>query len=201
MEGWVAAKYLSPVDETEVFFPNGLLSGYTIVIDPGHGGKDPGAIGHNGVLEKDLILVTAKKIAEKLREAGAKVILTRTDDYFVSLNDRVKISNSHDTDVFISIHFNAFSVGYVGGINTYYYRDGRGLAHKIQATLANELPLKNRGVIQHDYRVLRDNQPPAILIELGFITNTKELSTLQSTNFQDEVARSITIGLIEYFWE
>jgi N-acetylmuramoyl-L-alanine amidase len=198
---WVASEYLSPVDETEVFFPEGLLSGYTIVIDPGHGGKDPGAIGHNGVMEKDLILATSKRIAAQLQEAGANVILTRTDDYFVPLNERVHISNSHEADAFISIHFNAFDANYVGGINTYYHKSGYKLAHIIQHSLSEEVALKNRGVIQHDYRVLRDNEQVAILVELGFITNTTELSTLKTDDYQSKVARAITIGLIEYFWD
>ncbi|WP_051359459.1 N-acetylmuramoyl-L-alanine amidase [Paucisalibacillus globulus] len=200
-KAWVASKYLVPDDEKEVFLTDGLLSGYTIVIDPGHGGKDPGAIGHNDVLEKDLILITSLKIAEQLVETGATVILTRVDDSFVSLNDRVLISNQADSDVFISIHFNAFPEDYVGGINTYYYQSGKGLAHNIQHALSQEVPLRNRGVIQSNYRVLRDNNSPAILIELGFITNKTELTTIQSDSYQDKVARAIANGLIEYFWE
>ncbi|WP_052345764.1 N-acetylmuramoyl-L-alanine amidase [Paucisalibacillus sp. EB02] len=198
---WIASNHLVPKQDKEVFLPDGLLTGYTIVIDPGHGGKDPGAIGHNGVLEKDLILVTSKKIAEQLTNSGATVILTRADDSFVPLNDRVAISNKSETDAFISIHFNAFPEDYVGGINTYYYQSGHSLAQHIQNALSQEVPLRNRGVIQSNYRVLRDNKSPAILVELGFITNTTELVTLQSESYQDKVARAITLGLIEYFWE
>ncbi|WP_096273001.1 N-acetylmuramoyl-L-alanine amidase [Paucisalibacillus globulus] len=198
---WVASKHLEPIQEKEVFLPDGLLAGYTIVIDPGHGGKDPGAIGHNGVLEKDLILVTSLKIAEQLTKSGAAVILTRADDSFVPLKDRVLISNKAETDAFISIHFNAFSEEYVGGINTYYYQSGQRLAKHIQHALSQEVPLRNRGVIQTNYRVLRDNKSPAILVELGFITNTTELATLQTESYQEKVARAITMGLIEYFWE
>ncbi|WP_010097756.1 N-acetylmuramoyl-L-alanine amidase [Ornithinibacillus scapharcae] len=198
---WVSSQYLSPLqkEEQEVFFPNGLLAGYTIVIDPGHGGKDPGAIGQNGIMEKELILETSLIIAEKIRESGGNVILTRADDSFVSLKNRVLISNQHEVDAFISIHFNAYSADYVGGINTYYYKNGRRLANIVQKRLSEEVSLRNRGVIQDNYRVLRDNKHPAILIELGFITNTTELATIQSQTYQDNVARGITIGLIEYF--
>ncbi|MFS0673304.1 N-acetylmuramoyl-L-alanine amidase [Ornithinibacillus sp. 179-J 7C1 HS] len=197
---WVAARHLAPAHEEKVFLAEGLLSGYTIVIDPGHGGKDPGAIGHNGVLEKNLILETSLKIAKALEDNGAKVILTRADDSFVTLSDRVFISNQNSTDAFISIHFNAFDADYVGGINTYYHMNGKRLANEIQMALSKEVPLKNRGVIQHDYRVLRDNKYPAVLLELGFITNTAELATLQTDDYKDKVARAISIALISYFW-
>lgn len=202
MEVWVSSQYLIPFKENnEAFFPNGLLFGYTIVIDPGHGGKDPGAIGHNGVMEKDLILETSLRIAEKIRESGGNVILTRADDSFVTLKERVQISNQNKVDAFISIHFNAYSDDYVGGINTYYYKDGYKLAKTIQKRLSEEVTLRNRGVIQDNYRVLRENKNPAILIELGFITNTSELATIQTQTYQDNVAEGITIGLIEYFME
>jgi N-acetylmuramoyl-L-alanine amidase len=201
VEGWVASKHLIPVGEAEVFLTDGLLAGYTIVIDPGHGGRDPGAVGHNGVLEKDLILDTSLKIAEKLKTIGATVILTRDDDSFVSLYDRVLISNQEDTDAFISIHYNAFPEDYVGGINTYYHQSGKQLAEKIQQAVYKEVLLRDRGVIQSNYSVLRDNHKPAILIELGFITNSTELATLQTDSYQEKVARGIVIGLIEYFFE
>lgn len=199
-EAWAVANYLKPTQESNVFLPNGLLSGYTIVIDPGHGGKDPGAIGSNGVLEKDLILATSLAIAKQLEEAGAEVILTRKDDSFLTLDERVAISNENHADAFISIHFNSYDQQYVGGINTYYHKKGKRLAYAIQRALSQEVKLRNRGVIQNDYHVLRDNHQPAILIELGFITNTKELTTLQSEGYQSNVARAILIGLIEYFW-
>lgn len=198
----MSSQYLTPFqDEKEVFFPEGVLSGYTIVIDPGHGGKDPGAIGLNGIMEKDLILETSLAIAEKIEDFGGNVILTREDDRFVTLKDRILISNQNDVDAFISIHYNSYSEDYVGGINTYYYNDGRRLANVIQKRLSEEVSLRNRGVRQDSYRVLRDNRHPAILIELGFITNTTELATIQSPTYHDQVAEGITKGLMEYFLE
>lgn len=198
---WVASKHLRPIQEKDVRFVEDLLSGYTIIIDPGHGGKDPGAIGQNGIMEKDLILETSLKIANQLMNVGANVILTRKDDSFVSLKDRVLISNLEDADAFISIHFNSYPEDYVGGINTYYHQSGQVLANKIQHALAEEVSLRNRGVIQSNYRVLRENKHPAILVELGFITNTTELETIQSESYQDKVAWAITQGLVEYFFE
>ncbi|GGA82852.1 N-acetylmuramoyl-L-alanine amidase [Ornithinibacillus halotolerans] len=200
-EVWVLSKHLLPMEEQETFLIEGLLVGYTIIIDPGHGGKDPGAIGSNGVLEKDLILNSSLKIAETLRQAGANVILTREDDSFVSLKNRVLIGNKHNTSAFISIHYNAFSESYVGGFSTFYNQSGKDLAHHIQTALAAEIPLRNRGISPGSFTVLHESNFPAILLELGFITNASEVATLQTESYQEQVARAITIGLIEYFWD
>ncbi|SHG00256.1 N-acetylmuramoyl-L-alanine amidase [Ornithinibacillus halophilus] len=203
-EAWVASDFIIPAKEEEqdsFFITPELLDGYTIVIDPGHGGKDPGAIGINGVHEKDLILSTSKKIAKQLRENGAKVVLTRTDDYFVSLDERINIAHAHNADAFISIHYNAFSIENVQGFNTYYFSSAtnRNLAKAIHGSLAEEVNLHNRGLLEDDYRVLRKNQRPSVLIELGFITNSVELKTLQSDGYQSLVAKAIAKGLMDFF--
>ncbi|MFD2043698.1 N-acetylmuramoyl-L-alanine amidase [Ornithinibacillus salinisoli] len=202
IKAWVASNYLSLIDpiEEEIFFPNKKLINYTIVLDPGHGGKDPGAIGHNGVLEKDIILSTTRKIAEHLRSTGANVILTRTDDYFVSLDERIEVSNINEADAFLSIHYNSFSMQSVGGFNTYYYSNETdlGLAQAIHTSLAGEIKLRNRGIIRDDYRVLRKNNSPAVLIELGFITNSNDLVVIQTEDYQNRVAKAITTGIKEY---
>src|SRR5699024_4021447 len=103
---------------------NGSLGGLTIVLDPGHGGKDPGSIGFNGAQEKELIMTISEKVAQQLRAAGADVVFTRTGDYFISLEQRVGISHDHNADAFISLHYNAFPVITVQGINTYFYSNG-----------------------------------------------------------------------------
>ncbi|MFD1039081.1 N-acetylmuramoyl-L-alanine amidase [Virgibacillus byunsanensis] len=177
------------------------LEGYNIVLDPGHGGKDPGAIGLGGVHEKDFIMPTTYKVAQHLRDAGATVILTRTADYFVPLGERIRISNSYNTDAFISLHYNTFPTYTVNGISTFYYTNGndRKLAHEIQSSLAANVPLKNRGIMQGDYRVLRKNSDLAVLLELGFITNPDDLSTVQTLEFQNGVAEGIVEGLRSYF--
>ncbi|HEY7163570.1 MAG TPA: N-acetylmuramoyl-L-alanine amidase [Candidatus Binatia bacterium] len=91
-----------------------------IVLDPGHGGKDPGAIGVHGVAEKDIVLKVAKKLAAKLRDSGIQVVLTRTDDRFIKLEDRTAIANKEDADLFISLHMNASPNGEAKGLETYY---------------------------------------------------------------------------------
>jgi len=180
---------------------NGTLAGYNIVLDPGHGGKDPGSIGFNGVYEKDLINSTTDKIANHLRDAGANVILTRTSDSFISLDDRILISNTYQTDAFVSIHYNSFPVPIVRGTSAYYYAGGedKSLANHIQSSLIQSNLVYDRGVRQGDYKVLRENSDLAVLIELGFITNPEELQTMQTADFQNDAAKAITNGLINYF--
>src|SRR5699024_6383235 len=114
-EGWIAADVTTnsqqgsqPVDEsTNKSNANGTPPGYHIVLAPAHGGKDPGSIRFNGVYEKDLINSTTDKVASHLRDAGANVILTRTSDSYISLDDRILISNTYQTDAFVSVHYNA----------------------------------------------------------------------------------------------
>jgi len=180
---------------------NGSLEGLTIVLDPGHGGKDPGSIGLDGVQEKELIMTISEKVAQQLRAAGANVVFTRTGDYFISLEQRVGISQDHNADAFISLHYNAFPVITVQGINTYFYSNGANheLASEIQSALAKNVAMQNRGTSQADFHVLRENNNLAALIELGFITNPDDLLTIQTADYQNGVANGITDGLINYF--
>lgn len=177
------------------------LSGYNIVIDPGHGGEDPGAIGLNNVFEKDITMNTANAVAQKLREAGATVIMTRDNDYYVSLENRTQISRDYNTHVFISLHYNAHPAQNVGGIETHYYTSGSSyaLAKEVQAELENSTPLRGRGVQQSAFQVIRENSAPSILVELGFITNPNELAFIQTQEYQNNVANGIVEGIRHYF--
>ncbi|OZU89240.1 N-acetylmuramoyl-L-alanine amidase [Virgibacillus indicus] len=179
---------------------NQSLTGYNIVLDPGHGGKDPGAIGLGGVYEKDFISSTASKVAQQLRNAGANVILTRAGDYFVSLNERARISNAYNTHAFVSLHYNAFPIISVNGVSTYYSSTSdKQLAREVQSYLASTVSLHNRGIMQGHYRVLRNSHAPSILLELGFITNPNDLSIIQTADYQNKVAQAVTNGLKNYF--
>lgn len=178
------------------------LKGYNIVLDPGHGGKDPGAIGLNGDYEKDLILSTATAVAQKLRDAGATVISTRTKDTFLTLEDRVAISSTYYTHAFVSLHYDAHPLQMINGFSTHFYSsfaNDRQLAQNIQSELAKKVPLKNRGIIQSNFHVLRENQDLAVLVELGFVSNPNDLSIIQTADYQNNVALGITNGLINYF--
>lgn len=176
------------------------LDGYHFVIDPGHGGKDTGTIGSE-VDEKTLTRSIAKKVEKQLLDTGASVTLTRKDDTFIPLEERAKISNSNDTDAFISLHYNAFEEQSVRGINTFYY-DGdanQKLANSIQKSLISHVELNDRGTQQADYQVLRDNKQLAVLIELGFLSNPEEQKLVQTDSYQKNAARGIVAGLEDYF--
>ncbi|MFB4168946.1 N-acetylmuramoyl-L-alanine amidase [Virgibacillus sp. JSM 102003] len=181
----------------------GSLAGYNIVLDPGHGGKDPGAIGIGGTFEKGIIMDTADNVAKQLRNAGATVILTRKDDYFIPLEERVRISNAYNTHAFISLHYNAYPSLAINGVSTYFHSGGdeRELANKIQSAIAQRIPLKNRGIMQKGYHVLRENNDLSVLIELGFITNPYDLDTVRTADYHDNVAAGVVEGLKNYFNE
>ena len=180
---------------------DGSLAGYNIVLDPGHGGNDPGAIGFNGVMEKNLTLSIAETVASHLRSAGATVKVTRAGDQYVSLDERVQFSGSYQTDAFISLHYNAFPFMAVNGIGTYYSTNGqdRTLAESIQHSIGKHVGLHDRGVHYGNYHVLRENSDLSVLIELGFITNPNDLFTIQTRKYQNNVAEAITSGLENYF--
>ncbi|WP_074597784.1 N-acetylmuramoyl-L-alanine amidase [Sediminibacillus halophilus] len=177
------------------------LTGYTFVLDAGHGGKDPGAIGIDGTYEKDLTLVTASKVAKNLKASGANVILTRYDDTYISLEKRIKISNRSNTDAFISFHYNSFPISTVGGISTYHYTDDEDLelAENIQSGIIDRVSLKDKGTKQADYRVLKKNSDLSVLIELGFVSNPAELGEIKTEAYQNNVAAGISEGIQHYF--
>ncbi|MUK87672.1 SH3 domain-containing protein [Ornithinibacillus sp. L9] len=178
-----------------------LLEDYQIVIDPGHGGKDAGAIA-NGIEEKELTLTTAEKVAEHLEHAGADVVFTRENDDFVSLDQRIHTSHKHQADAFISLHFDSFADTSVNGFNTYYYHDTSfDLAKSIHTSLMQHVDIKDRGIRKTGYLVLRKNQNPSVLLELGFMSNPDNLDTIQTETYQNKVAEAITDGLIEFFDE
>ncbi|GAB2575558.1 N-acetylmuramoyl-L-alanine amidase [Gracilibacillus alcaliphilus] len=176
------------------------FAGYHFVIDPGHGGKDPGAIGSE-TNEKTLTLSTAKKLSEQLKNKGASVTLTRTDDTYISLEKRANISNSADTDAFISLHYNSSAQKEARGIETYYYDGGESkqLADSVQASLIDHTDLHNRGAKQADFHVLKGNKQLALLVELGFISNPEEQKLVQSESYQEKAITGIVAGLEDYF--
>lgn len=176
------------------------LKGKTIVIDPGHGGEDGGTIGTKGTIEKDLTLRTSNAISNQLKAAGANVILTRTNDKYVSLSDRVSFSHYYGADAFISIHYDSFSDQSVHGITSYYYHEfQKPLAQSIQNSLKQSTGLYDRGVKFGNYHVLRTNQQPSVLLELGFLTNPVEEMTVSTSSYHQSVALGILNGLNAYF--
>ncbi|WP_162356422.1 SH3 domain-containing protein [Metabacillus mangrovi] len=176
------------------------LKGKTIVIDPGHGGMDGGTSGHGGTLEKNLTMRTAGLLAEGLQSQGANPILTRSSDYYITLGSRVSTSHLKKADAFISVHYDSNPVRTVRGMTVYYYHSsGKLLAQPVKEELIRSTRSKDRGVQFGNYKVLRDNSRPSILLELGFLSNTADEMTVNSNGFQNSAANGITNGLKKYF--
>ena len=170
------------------------------VIDPGHGGNDSGTIGANGTLEKDLALYTATLLKDKLERAGAKVILTRDDDTYVSLEARVQLANAYRPDAYISIHYDSADQAGIQGITQYYYHSSQqGLAATIDKSMEDYNIAKNRGSRFGNYQVLRHNSFPSVLLELGYLSNPEEESSVISAQFQEQITTAIYEGLVKYF--
>lgn len=169
-----------------------------IVIDPGHGGKDPGAVGPSGIKEVNINLQVALMVAKKLQKAGLSVKLTRTTNTFVDLQPRCDIANSWMADYFVSIHCNAASTPQAHGTETYCYKfGGKGevLAKAIQAELIAATGRANRGVKEANFYVLRKTSMPAVLTELAFISNLVEERLLTSAAYQEKCAMAIAKGI------
>ncbi|MBM7554655.1 SH3 domain-containing protein [Thalassobacillus pellis] len=179
----------------------GKLSNKIIILDAGHGGRDSGAIGARGSYEKHITLDTAFRVKAYLKAAGAKVIMTRSNDTYVSLFGRTSLSNSSNADVFISLHYNSFPPSpSARGLNTFYAESGdRSLAANLQRGLVRATGLRDRGAKQSDYHVIRNNNKPAVLLELGFLSNTKEEQLVKTSSYQNQVAEGIVNGLNNYF--
>ncbi|GGH87290.1 N-acetylmuramoyl-L-alanine amidase [Pullulanibacillus pueri] len=177
------------------------LSGKTIVLDPGHGGKDNGTTSINGVHEKQLTLETANKVAAKLKAAGAHVILTRTNDTYIPLQKRTEISHEDHADAFISLHYNYSQYPYVKGLQNFYYNQSRdgALASALHDALIKETGLSDRGDGYNNLYVLRNNSQPSTLIELGFLSNKTEETVVENDTFREKVAQGIYQGLLNYF--
>lgn len=176
------------------------LRGKTIVIDAGHGGTDGGARGIRGTLEKNLTLRTAMQVSSKLKAAGAKVILTRNNDRYLALSSRVTTSNLHGADAFISIHYDSTPDRSANGITTYYNQYyQQSLAETLHSSVIKATQLKNRGARYGDLHVIRENRQPAILIELGYISNLSEEVMINSSSYQEAVANGFVNGLAAYF--
>ena len=183
--------------------PNVKRNKFSVVIDPGHGGPDPGAIGIGGVRETDVVLEVSKIVEKILSEKGVKVRLTRKNEVDLDLPPRVSIANRSDADIFVSIHANA-SRGKrrdINGLETFYYRGWRGrlLAKGIQKQILRVSPgSPDRGVKQGRYFVIKNTRMPAVLVEIGFLTGRLDARRLEKTSHRKRIAYAIAKGILEY---
>jgi N-acetylmuramoyl-L-alanine amidase len=177
------------------------VGGFHIVIDPGHGGRDPGAISVHGMYEKTINLVVARSVAARLGGQGVRVTLTREVDRFVDLDERAAVANRARADLFVSIHADSSRNRGARGCTVYVCRDAAGVA--VQAATAAvramaQTGLASRGVRRADYRVLTRTQCPAVLVELGYLSNSAEARLLGSSSGQERLAESLAEGLLTY---
>ena len=215
----------------------------TVVIDPGHGGKDPGAVGRYGTREKDVVLDISKRLKRHLEERGLKVYLTRDKDVFIPLYKRAKIAESKNADLFISVHANASRYRRAKGFEVYYLseatddnaralaaaenasldfeennisrdkssmttvwdmkltenrRQSKDLAYYICNITSDNLGMRNRGVKGARFAVLKGAMMPAVLVEVGFLTNRREESKLKQTSFRDKIANAVSRSIAAY---
>lgn len=193
------------------FRTSGGLDGKIITLDAGHGGSDPGAIGSDGTKEKNITLPITKMVKEILEEKGAKVYMTRTTDVDVfgpnasdaeELQARVNVGEKYNSDMFVSLHINSSVNKNIGGFSTYYYpktdNDLR-LAKNIQNKLAANFGVDDLGVRQANFYVIKRISMPAVLVEMCFISNEKELTLMKGQWFQKKTARLIAEGIEKYF--
>ena len=188
-----------------------------VIIDAGHGGEDSGAVGKNGVLEKDLNLEIALTLGEMLTERGYAVVYTRTDDRMLykpeenvkgirkisDLKNRLAVASEYPGAIFVSIHMNSFGEEKYSGLQSYYSvgnEESRALADKIQLSVTNELQKENNRKIKEgkDMYLLENIGNTAVLLECGFLTNAVECNSLCEKEYQKSLCFAIVCGIIEY---
>ena len=190
-----------------------------VYLDAGHGGYDPGA-SYFGISEKSLTLAIQSRVKAKLEAEGYQVVTTRTSDTYVDLTDRSRAANASESDIIVSIHINASGSSAAQGIETYYYQPyaeypsrinatyhanptrlsmSDTLANAIQSSLINATGAQNQGVKRQTFAVLRETTAPAVLLELGFLSNPQEAARLNTSAYQETLANAIVAGIKSYY--
>lgn len=188
------------------------LAGRRIVIDPGHGGSDPGTVGTGKTTEAENVLAIGWELKGLLERAGAQVIMTRQSNVnpaegtsYVGqengqLAARTTLANRADADIFVSLHNDWHDDASVTGTAVYYYKNQDwALADAVQRGLVSQLGTVDRGVRHGNFYVLRNTSMPAVLVEIGFLSNPREAELLSQRWYRLEAARGIFYGIVEYF--
>ena len=197
--------------------PAGAAARTTVILDAGHGGADGGAVGVNGVAEKDLNLAVTETLAGLLREAGYEVILTRSDDRMLldegedvkghrkenDLKNRLEVAEAHPDAIFVSIHMNTYQASKYSGLQVYYAdnTESRRLAYAVQGAVVAGIQPDNHRVphVASSSIYLLDNAVgTAVLIECGFLSNPEECALLSQKDYRARLSFSIFCGMIEY---
>lgn len=178
-----------------------------IVVDPGHGGEDPGKVGVNDVLEKDLNLQLSKKVQTLLEDAGIKIVMTREDDNVPTakkedLEQRIKLINDTKPTLALCIHQNSYPDPTIKGAQVFYYtpsEEAKEAASIVQEELRTVDPTNTRAIKANDtYYMLKNTEVPTIIVECGFLTNPEEAEKLTQEEYQDQLAKAICEGVIKW---
>ncbi len=199
INGYIHKTYLRLKNQT-----GSAVKGRIIIVDPGHGGKDPGA-SSSGAIEKQITLKVATRVKEKLEKQGAIVKMTRTGDTYPTLTERVSFAQNNYGEMFVSVHINSAGAS-AKGTETYYSvsnneneKEDLALATAINNQIVKNANMTNRGVKRADYVVIKGLVMPAVLVELGFVTNEEDRNKLTSDKYVDIFAQSIYNGIVEYY--
>ena len=197
LNGYLNKKFVENTVNTDA---SGIAN-KTIMIDAGHGGRDVGAVGASGTIEKNFTYKTSLELKQQLTILGANVLLTQSEDEFISLGSRSSYANVAGTDAFISIHYNSTrALPNVTGIGSYYYHgQNKQLASYVQKELIKETNAESRGVAFGDFSVIRQTFKPGILVELGFLSNVEKEKLLQTNAYQKKLVQGMVHGLQKYF--
>ena len=169
-----------------------------VVLDPGHGGTDYGAI-REGINEKDITLDITQRVASILKKKGYKTALTRTEDLYIGLQERCDFSEAENPEIFVSIHVNSAVATEPYGIETHYYHEhSKELAEVIQKHLIKNIETKDRGILKSKFYVINHTDVPAVLVETGFLSNPNERAELITDKRKQATAKAIADGIIEY---
>lgn len=178
--------------------PAAAASFKTVVIDAGHGGRDNGG-SYGKVYEKWLALDTALRVEKKLKGKGFRTVMTRRSDQFISLSGRAKLGNRYANSIFISIHYNFTWKSNVSGLETFYCSPAsKPLADAVQRGMLNRVKSVNRGVKYARYYVIRHSRNPAILVEGGFVSNSRERGRTKEGWYREAIADGIVDGVVSF---
>ncbi len=171
-----------------------------VIIDPGHGGPDPGAVGVGGLQEKGIVLDIGRQVAGFLQQRGIQAMLTRGDDSDVDLEPRVQMAEQAQATVFVSIHANSIDLSRpdISGLETYYFQSGADLAATIHQTILQSVGLPDRGVRTARFYVLRKTSMPSVLVEVGFVTGRDDAMKLSNAAYRTQMADAIARGIVQY---
>ncbi len=225
---------LTPVRDlmapTRYLTPRVFSKFFKVVIDPGHGGRDFGAISPWGTQEKDLVLAVSKLVQRRFQQYGIEVIMTRSSDVFIPLEGRSYIANDKEADLFVSIHANASTSDSLQGFEVYYLsaaadseagafgrggnsmgeaiywdmrnsenrRESARMANFITDSVEKSVEISNRRIKAAGFQVLKRTECPAVLVEMGYLTNVEDEEKLKSPLYQDKLARAIVDGVLNY---